>query len=169
MKSIILIGFMGSGKTSVGKRLSQFEKLPFLDSDEEIERQHQMKISELFQLHGEDHFRGLETEFLKSKREDSVECVLSVGGGLPIRPENRDLLREIGLIVYLKATRETITERLSRDKTRPLLQGGNLEERVQELLEARSHIYEELADIIVETDNRTIDDICNEIIRKKAD
>lgn len=168
MKNIILIGFMGSGKTSVGKRLCQLEMLPFLDSDEEIERQQQMKISELFQLHGEEYFRGLETEFLRSKKDDTVDCVLSVGGGLPICPENRALLKEIGLIVYLKATKETITKRLMSDKTRPLLQGGNLDERVQELLAARSHIYEELADIIVETDNRTIDDICEEIIRKKA-
>lgn len=168
MKSIILIGFMGSGKTTVGRQLSQYEKLPFLDSDEEIERKQKMKVSELFQSYGEEYFRGLETEFLKSRREDLLACVLSVGGGLPIKPQNRALLREIGVIVYLKATKETIIERLSKDKTRPLLQEGDFEERIQELLAVRSHIYEELSDIIVETDKRSVDDICNEIIRKKA-
>lgn len=163
--NIILIGFMGSGKTSVGKLLSEKLKYEFRDTDEMIESLEDTTIKKIFRIHGEEFFRDLETTLLLSLRGALQRTVLSTGGGMPVRERNRKLLKEIGQVVYLRASRATIIDRLAGDKTRPLLEKGNLNETAGKLLDDRIPYYEEAADIIIDTDNRSVEDIVNAIIR----
>lgn len=167
MKNIILIGFMGCGKTSVGKRLAESENMGFLDTDEWIEREQQTTISEIFETKGEAAFRNMETECLRQILEYTEKpFVLSVGGGLPIREENRKLLLQIGHVVYLKASPEVIYKRLHNDKTRPLLQGMNPRGRIMDLMNARKNYYEDAAEYIIHVDDREFSDIIEEIKEK---
>lgn len=167
MKNIILIGFMGCGKTSVGKRLAESENMEFLDTDEWIEREQQTTISEIFETKGEAAFRNMETECLRQILEYTGKpFVLSVGGGLPIREENRKLLLQIGHVVYLKASPEVIYKRLHNDKTRPLLQGMNPRGRIMDLMNARKNYYEDAAEYIIHVDDRGFSDIIEEIKEK---
>ena len=167
MKNIILIGFMGCGKTSVGKRLAESENMEFLDTDEWIEREQQTTISEIFETKGEAAFRNMETECLRQILEYTEKpFVLSVGGGLPIREENRKLLLQIGHVVYLKASPEVIYKRLHNDKTRPLLQGMNPRGRIMDLMNARKNYYEDAAEYIIHVDDRGFSDIIEEIKEK---
>lgn len=167
MENIILIGFMGCGKTSVGKRLAESENMEFLDTDEWIEKKEQKTISEIFAEQGEAAFRNMETECLRQLLEyKEKNFVLSVGGGLPIREENRKLLKEIGHVVYLKASPDMIYKRLRNDKTRPLLQGMNPRGRIFDLMSARKSYYEGAAEYIVEVDNKKFTEIMEEIKEK---
>ena len=167
MKNIILIGFMGCGKTSVGKRLAESENMEFLDTDEWIAREQQTTISEIFETKGEAAFRNMETECLRQILEYTEKpFVLSVGGGLPIREENRKLLLQIGHVVYLKASPEVIYKRLHNDKTRPLLQGMNPRGRIMDLMNARKNYYEDAAEYIIHVDDREFSDIIEEIKEK---
>ena len=166
MKNIILIGFMGCGKTSVGIRLSYRLRRTMTDTDKMIERLYKMTVSEIFAKWGEEEFRRMETECLGRLLEESDGQIISVGGGLPMRSENRDLLKKLGTVVYLKVTAETVCKRLAYDTTRPLLQGDDPEEKVRTLLDKRSPIYESAADIIVEVDEKDFDAIMDEIMEK---
>lgn len=167
MENIILIGFMGCGKTSVGKRLAESENMEFLDTDEWIEKKQQKTISEIFATQGESAFRNMETECLKQLLEyKETAFVLSVGGGLPIREENRKLLSQIGHVVYLKASPDVIYRRLRNDKTRPLLQGMNPRGRIFDLMSARKSYYESAAEYIIEVDNKKFTEIMEEIKEK---
>ena len=121
MRHIILTGFMGAGKTTVGKLLAQKLGCPFLDTDQLIQQQAGMSISRIFAEKGEETFRSLETAILKEAWTQEEAWVLSVGGGLPMREENRRLLKRIGAVVYLRVNRDTVLRRLSGDTTRPLL------------------------------------------------
>lgn len=163
-KNIILIGFMGSGKSSVGRLLSKKLNYEFLDTDEMIESLEDMTIQKIFQLHGEKFFRDLETKLLLSIKDGLKRSVLSTGGGMPICETNRKLLKNMGQVVYLRTSQNTIIDRLSGDNTRPLLKEGNLKERVERLLNDRDPYYEEGADIIIDTDNKSIDEIVKEIM-----
>ena len=162
--NIILIGFMGSGKTSVGRSLSDVLGVKVLDTDELISEQEQMPVREIFSRKGEDYFRKAETETIRKLQNREEQFVLSVGGGLPLRAENRPLLRRIGTVVYLKTGIQTLAGRLSGDHTRPLLDGeGPLEDRISEILRQREPLYEEAADRIVITDGKTVRQVAAEI------
>lgn len=164
MKNIILIGFMGCGKTSVGMRLAKNLALDFLDTDTLIVEKSGMPIAEIFEKNGEDAFRRMETECLQellSKQGNGA--VLSVGGGLPIREENRKLLAKLGHVIYLKASPEVVYNRVRNDKSRPLLQTTNPRGRIMDLMNARKRYYEEAADSIIEVDNKGFSQIMNEI------
>ena len=164
MKNIVLIGFMGCGKTSVGKRLAQAFDMEFLDTDELIEAEKKMTISEIFATQGEAAFRNMETECLRKLLErEGKAFVLSVGGGLPIREENRRLLSMVGQVVYLKVSPEEVYKRLRNDKTRPLLQGMNPRGRILDLMNARKHFYEDASDCIVEVDKKDFNQIIEQI------
>lgn len=164
MKNIILIGFMGSGKSTVGKFIANKNNMKQIDTDWYIERKHSRKISEIFETDGEETFRQMETDCIKELLKNSdKKYIVSVGGGLPMREENRELLHKLGTIVYLKAEISTLEKRLSGDKKRPLLQGGELHDKIASLMEKRESVYEELADIIVQTDNKSFEDIETEI------
>lgn len=151
-RSILLIGFMGSGKTTIGKRLARELALPFTDTDERIEKRTGRSIKEIFAQEGEAYFRDLETEELRLLLEEGQTSVISVGGGLPVREENRKLMKQLGEVVYLKASTNTLVNRLSGDTTRPLLQGGDLRERIEALSKAREALYLDAATVCFATD-----------------
>ncbi len=163
MSNTILIGFMGSGKSSVGRRLSYRQKKTFIDTDAFIEKQEKRKIATIFEIEGEAYFRLLETNFLKTLLLDNEEHIIAVGGGLPITPGNSELLKQLGKIIYLKVQPETIIKRLHKDTKRPLLQGDNPTEKIVTLMKKREPIYEKLADKVVEVDNKKFSEIIREI------
>ncbi len=163
MKTIILIGFMGAGKTSIGKRFSARNKMDFIDTDNFIEDKVGINIFDIFKIHGEEYFRKYETQVLSELLDEGGDKIISVGGGLPMREENRELLKQLGTIIYLEVRKETILQRVERDASRPLLMGEDREEKVSRLLEERDSIYRELADFTVVTDNRSFFEIMEEI------
>jgi len=162
MKNIILIGFMGSGKTSVGKVLSQLLKRGFIDMDEEIEKREGRKIKEIFEQNGEEYFRNLETNLLKelSKENDKV---ISTGGGIIVKKENIELLKNTGTVVFLHTEQEQLIKNLRNSQNRPLIDVENFEDKVAELLEQREAIYLNTADMIIQTSNKSIENIAEEI------
>lgn len=165
MNNVILIGFMGSGKSTLGVRLSYKMRTAFLDTDKYIEGKQKTTISDIFATKGEGYFRDLETETLKELMKDQTKYIISVGGGLPVREENRSLLKELGTVIYLKASAEELYERLKDDTQRPLLQCENPKQKIQDLLAERDSFYEEAAHIIVEEDGKNVDMVLEEIIK----
>lgn len=165
MNHVILIGFMGCGKSSVGKMLARELSVPFVDTDAWIEEQNGRKISDIFRESGEEYFRELETRALEQLLEDEGRKVIAVGGGLPMRPVNREYLKKLGTTVYLLAQPETLVARLQGDDTRPLLQGGELRQKIRQLMSDREDIYQSAADIRISTDGKKICEITEEIRR----
>ncbi|MDY3330592.1 MAG: shikimate kinase [Pelistega sp.] len=151
---IILIGMMGAGKTTIGRALARDLKLDFLDLDHEIVRRCGVAIPTIFDIEGEEGFRRRETAVLAEVVEQN-NLVLATGGGAIMREENRALL-EKGCIIYLKAEVDELFARIAKDTNRPLLQTENPKERLQQLLALRHPIYQQLADITVETGSGAI-------------
>lgn len=166
MDNIILIGFMGCGKTSVGEQLAKKINFTFCDTDLIIEKESKKSISNIFSTEGEEYFRKLETKTIENLQGNLSQSVLSVGGGLPIREGNGALLRQLGCVVYLETSKKTILSRLQGDTTRPLLAGNDADKRVEKLLRIRTPIYESTAHIKVVTDDRPFEDIIKEIITR---
>lgn len=164
MGNIILIGFMGCGKSTIGVKLSYRLRRPLLDTDKLIEKEEGRTISEIFETDGEEYFRNLETECIKKLLTTAHDQIISVGGGLPVREENHALLKKLGTVVYLRAGAETIYERVKHDKSRPLLQCDNPQEKIQTLMEKRKAAYEGASDVIVDVDNKDFDVILDEIV-----
>lgn len=162
--NIILIGFMGCGKTSVGIKLSYQMKRTMIDTDKWIEQKQKMTVSEIFDAYGEEAFRQMETECLKELIRTADKQIISVGGGLPMREENHSLLKELGKVVYLKVTPETVYERLKDDTTRPLLQVEDPMERIRSLMAQRAPIYEKCADRIVEVSDKTFEEVLKQVM-----
>lgn len=164
MQNIVLTGFMGTGKTEVGKELSKMLGLGLVDVDEEIVRAEGMPISEIFGRKGEPHFRDIETRKIKevSKRKN---LIVSTGGGAILRKENMDALRENGIIVCLMASPETILKRTGNDDTRPLLHVPDPLGKIKKLIELRMPFYKQ-ADIMVETEDKTPRQAAEEILKK---
>lgn len=166
MSNIILIGFMGCGKSSIGRHMSENYQYTLIDTDSYIEKQQKCTISEVFEKNGEEYFRQLETQCLLDLINTSDDkMIIAVGGGLPMREENRELLHKLGKVVYLRAAIDTLEKRLKGDTTRPLIQGGELRQKIENLFNLRQDTYEELADLIVDTDRRSYQQI-TEAIRK---
>ena len=163
MKNIILIGFMGAGKTTIGEAFARRRNMRLIDTDQMIEETAGMTISDIFALKGEGEFRKTETAVLKRLMEEEEGVVLSVGGGLPLREENRRLLKKLGVVVYLEVSPETVVKRLEGDTTRPLLQGANVREKAEKLLSERGPIYRMASDITVNVDGRSVDGIIEEL------
>lgn len=163
MSNIILIGYMGCGKSTVGKRLSYVLRKPFLDTDRIIEKKEEMTISEIFSLHGEEYFRNLETRCLEDILLQKGEYVIAVGGGLPLRECNRELLKKIGTVLYLKANPDTIYEHLKDDTTRPLLSGENPKEKIKKMMKARTEFYEVAADVTIDVNDMNFEEIIEKI------
>ena len=163
MKNIILIGFMGCGKTTVGIRLSYRLRRAMEDTDKLIEKEEGRTISEIFRTDGEAFFRGLETDCLKKLIRTARNMIISVGGGLPVREENRALLKQLGTVVYLCASAETIYERTKHDTSRPLLQGDDPKGKIRTLLAEREAIYESAADIVIDVNQKGFEEILAEI------
>ena len=165
MKHIILVGFMGCGKTHAGRMLAKELGLPFVDMDEQIVERARRSITEIFAEHGEAHFRAIETEVLKDLLAVREQTVISSGGGVPMQEANLPLLKE-GIVVYLKAPVEVLISRLKNDKARPILQGGDLREKITTLLVKRGPIYESVSDIEVVTSNGAVEMVVGQIIEK---
>lgn len=164
MKTIILTGYMGAGKSTVGRLLAKQEKLVFRDTDAMIEKEQGRTISEIFAQDGEQAFRDMETELIRRLIEEKMsDTVLSVGGGLPVREENRELLKRLGTVVYLMADKETIVERVQGSDSRPLLKGENLSEKVERMLAERDPLYRAAADLLIDTNGKAADRIAKEI------
>ena len=165
-KNVILIGFMGSGKTTVGLKLSYRLRMPVEDTDKLIAAREGKQISDIFAEEGEEYFREKETQLLQKISERSYSRIFSVGGGTPVRPENRKLLKKCGTVVYLRIRPETVYDRLKTDTTRPLLQCEDPLLRIRELMSARKQAYEECADVILDVDEMSMDEILDCIVSK---
>lgn len=164
MKNIVLTGFMGAGKTSVGKQLAKKLNLTLIDADAEIEKEQGMTITNIFKKLGEPHFRDIEAAVIK-RLSAMKSVVISTGGGAVLRRENIDNLRMNGLIICLWADPETVLQRIKHDTSRPLLQVDDPLKKIRELLEFRKPFYEK-ADIVVKTEGKTPAAIADEIIER---
>lgn len=155
---------MGSGKTSVGKQLAKKLKYTFCDTDQLIEKENKTSVQDIFASNGEEYFRKLETTTIRELYGSMTKTILSTGGGLPITEGNGQLLRRLGYVIYLKASKETLLKRLQGDTSRPLLVGDHVEERVENLLQLRTPLYEKVAHLTVITDQKKFYEIIDEII-----
>lgn len=167
-RSIFLVGPMGAGKTTIGRRLAQSLGLDFFDSDEEVERRTGTTIAIIFEIEGEAGFRKREHQVL-SELTALSGIVLATGGGAVLLPANRELLRSRGTVVYL---RTGIAEQLRRTRNsshRPLLNAEKPEERLRELAEQREPLYEAAADIIVDSPGRKVGATVTEVLDRLAD
>ncbi len=158
-RNLILIGFMGTGKTTIGKRVAASLDFQFVDTDELITKKAGKPITRIFEEDGEERFRELETEVL-NKCAQSAGQVISTGGGIVTQDQNREILPRAGFVVWLKASPETIYERVCRNRSRPLLQTANPKQTIQDLLTERNPLYDVSQDLSVTTDGLTLDETC---------
>ncbi|MDQ2825169.1 MAG: shikimate kinase [Verrucomicrobiota bacterium] len=162
-KSIVLIGMMGAGKTSVGRCLQRRTDLDRFDTDEIIASKFGLLIPEIFATHGEERFRDAETETLRELVVREAVIVVT-GGGIVLREENVDLLKQMGTVVWLEAKEKTLFERASRRGNRPLLQTENPRATLSDILRARTPLYTKAADLRVDTTRLTHDEIADVIL-----
>lgn len=163
-KNIVLIGFMGTGKSSTGYRVAQKMKRDFIDTDREIERITGMPISRLFKLHGEIRFRS-EEELVTKKLKDRNNIVIATGGGIILNPNNMGYLKQNGIIICLDASPEDIFARVSRKKgVRPLLRTNFSIDGIRQLLKDREGLYS-CADFRIDTSGRDINEVVDDIIK----
>lgn len=150
-RPVALVGLMGAGKTSIGRRLAQRLHTPFVDSDAEIEAAANATIAEIFERDGEAAFRAGERRVIARLLNDGIQ-ILATGGGAFIDPETRARMRERAVVVWLRADIDTLLKRVVRKKTRPLLNAGNPREILEKLMAVRHPIYAE-ADLVIESEN----------------
>ena len=162
-ENIVLVGFMGSGKSTVGRMLARQLRFRFLDTDKLVEERAGMTIAEIFARHGEAHFRECETSALESLR-GARQHILATGGGIVTVPENIPLLRSLGLVVLLKADPEEIYRRVSRNSERPLLQVEDPRKRVLDLMAERLPLYESAAYFQVDSTRLRHEDVTAKIL-----
>ena len=172
MNGIVLTGYMGAGKSSVAFALARECGLPLVDTDARISALCGMSISDIFKDYGEPYFRDRETRLLKSLKEEGFEGILSTGGGMPLKEENRQLMKSLGKVFYLRAKPSTIAKRLSNDSSRPLLAGAadmaEKEKRIADMLALREEAYESAADTVIDTDDLNVHEIVNLISLHKS-
>lgn len=170
-RSIILIGMMGSGKTTVGKELSRLTGLPLLDMDSIIEEQLGKPIPEIFRESGESHFRALETALLRyiesSPHAPYGSAIISTGGGVVLSPVNRIILKRIGFVTWLDVDADVVLERTSRATNRPLLNRDNPKAIIEQLIEQRSHLYADACHVKIETGNLSVLEVVD-VVHKAA-
>ncbi len=164
MKNIVLIGFMGTGKTAVGRELSRLLNMKLIDVDTEIEKSEKMTINEIFERFGEARFRDIETDMVK-KVAQNKNVIISTGGGVVLRAENMESLKKKGVIVCLTASPEKIFERISNNADRPLLRVEDPLKKIKELLTFREPFYKK-AEITINTDDKNPLQIAEEIIER---
>ncbi len=162
MKNIFLIGYMGTGKSTVAAYMAKQYGMEVVEMDRMIADREGMSISDIFAKQGEEYFRDVETKLLQEicLQENKV---VSCGGGVVLRSDNVEMMKKRGTIVLLSARPETILERVKDDNSRPLLEGNKTVDFISEMMEKRREKYEGAADIIIQTDGKQIADICNEI------
>jgi len=162
MNNIYLVGFMGTGKTQVGKKLAKQLERKFLDLDELIKMSENRSISEIFQKLGEPYFRSLEKKML-SEVSKQKECVVSCGGGIVIDPQNIKLMKQTGMMICLSATPEVILKRTKGFSHRPLLNGEDPKEKIRSLLAEREKFYDQ-ADKIIDTSEISVEETSDQIL-----
>ena len=162
--NIILIGPMGSGKTSTGRMLAKEMGYVFADTDEEVTKRTGVSIAYIFDVEGEEGFRKRECLALKECLNVN-NMVLSTGGGIVLSKENRDLLQDRGTVVYLQTSIRSQVKRTASTNNRPLLQNKDPEETLEKLMLTRAPLYEEIADITIMTDNKSLQEMSKEIQR----
>jgi shikimate kinase len=168
---IILLGYMGSGKTAVGKRLSPFLEMGFVDMDEVMAQREERSILNLFKTKGEVYFRKLENQIHQELLDDPIDKVLALGGGTPCYGNNLELIKKSGAkTIYLKANLQTLTKRLFAEKeNRPLISHleseTDLEDFVRKHLFERTHYYLQ-SDLVIDTDGKSVEKIIEEILLK---
>lgn len=160
MKKVYLIGFMGCGKSAIGKRLSFAAKMPYYDMDREIEKKMGMTIAEIFETYGEETFREMETDFLRTFRDEY--CIIATGGGVPMRRENREIMRRTGLIFFLNAPFRDVWRRIATLKKRPIVKAST-RAQLEKLFYERKPVYLYNAHFKVETEKRSLHDITDYI------
>lgn len=163
-KSIVLIGFMGTGKSSIGRILETKTGLHRFDTDEMVSSKLNMSIQEIFSKHGEEKFRDAETEALQSLASKE-SAIIVTGGGIVTKSKNLDLLKNLGTVVWLDADHATLRARMEKLKDRPLLQTANPVAALSELLHARNPLYRNTADIRVDISEKTPEEIADLILK----
>jgi shikimate kinase len=162
--NIFLIGPMGSGKSTIGRQLAKSLKRTFRDSDREIEERTGASISLIFEIEGEQGFRDRERRMIEElTRQENI--VLATGGGAVLRSENRSYLMQRGFVIYLHAPIGQLYARTRKDRKRPLLQTADPRGKIIRLVEERDPIYRQVADLIIDTEHRTVRQVVNQIIR----
>ena len=164
-QNIFLIGLMGAGKTTIGRQIASELSLEFFDTDHEIENRTGVTITHIFDIEGETGFRKRETAIL-DELTTKKGIVLATGGGAILKAENRQFLMSRGTIIYLYADIETLLERTSKDRNRPLLQTEDPQAVLKELFEIRDPLYRETADIIIDTGKDSARLALKEILEK---
>lgn len=162
-RPIVLVGMMGVGKTTIGRRLAPLVNLPFHDADEEIEQAAGMKVSDFFETHGEAAFRDGEARVIKRLLE-GPPLVLATGGGAIIRPETRKLIRDASISIWLRAPVDVIADRATRRPTRPLLRNGDPKETIRRLLTERTPFYDEAALLHIDSQTGAHSKTVNKIV-----
>lgn len=162
MPNVVLIGFMGTGKTTVGKGVSKKLEMEFVDIDQEVEKITGLTVREIFQRYGETRFRSEETAAVK-RLAKLDNLVISTGGGVVLKQENIDFLNEKGIVISLWADPDTIYNRVSRKKTRPLLMQENPRKAIEDLLKQREHLYKQ-ARFNIDTSHLTLEQVIEQVI-----
>jgi shikimate kinase len=167
LMNIVLIGYRGSGKSEVGRRLASRLQMNFVDTDDLIQNRHGMTISRMVETHGWGHFRALEKEMI-SAIADRDQQVIAAGGGMILDPDNVAALRKGGLILWLKADRDTLLERMATDPRtpfqRPSLTGGEAREELEEVLTFRNPFYEEAAEAGLDTSLLDVEAVVEQVL-----
>ena len=166
--NIVLIGFMGSGKSTISRALSKVFAMDVIEMDQVIADREGMSISEIFEVHGEEYFRNLETDLLR-ELQNRKGVVISCGGGVPMRDENVVEMKKNGKVILLTASPETILDRVKNNHDRPLLENNKNVDFIADLMEKRRSKYEAASDIIIQTDGKSAFEICEEIIQLAKD
>jgi shikimate kinase len=161
-RNIYLVGPMGAGKSTIGRVLAAELHLGFRDSDKVIEDRTGADIPWIFDMEGEEGFRDRESAVLQELSQ-SKDLVIATGGGIILRPENREMMKSSGYVCYLTASIEQLVERTARDKKRPLLQVENPRQKIIDLVALRDPLYVESADFVVNTDRRSPKVVAQEI------
>lgn len=157
---IFFIGMMGTGKTTIGRRLAKEIGYPWVDMDQRLEMEFGFSIAEFFERYGEQAFRQKESHLLK-RLVDETPSVITTGGGIVLKSENRALMRKHGVIIHLYATPEELSRRLQGDQSRPLL-AGDLEKRIRKISKERAALYR-MADITIDTTDQTPDQVLRRV------
>lgn len=163
--NIVLIGFMGTGKSTISEYMKKEFSMEVIEMDAVIEERQGMSISKIFETYGEEYFRDLETSLL-IELQSRKNLIISCGGGVPMKERNVAEMKKNGKVVLLTATPETILKRVKNNHDRPLLEGKKNVEDIAALMEKRREKYEAAADIQVATDNRNEQQICEEMVKK---
>ncbi len=169
---IFLVGLMGCGKTTIGQLLAEKLHYEFVDTDDLIVQNYQQDINTIFHEKGEKFFRNLETTTLQNVinniKNNGKKYVISTGGGIVLKDENRQLLKQFGYNIYLQTDTNILVQRLMTDTQRPLLKNKeNLAENLQNLYNQRNKFYLEVANLVIQTNNKNIDEIILNICRQK--